>query len=55
MAKKLITVVGATGAQGGSLARSILGDPGGEFALRAVTRKPTGNAAKALAAVVRRS
>jgi uncharacterized protein YbjT (DUF2867 family) len=50
MSKKLITVLGATGAQGGGLAKSILGDPSGEFALRAVTRKPTGDAARALAA-----
>jgi uncharacterized protein YbjT (DUF2867 family) len=50
MTKKLIAVVGATGAQGGGLAKSILGDPSGEFALRAVTRKPTGDAARALAA-----
>jgi uncharacterized protein YbjT (DUF2867 family) len=50
MTKKLITVVGATGAQGGGLARAILADKGGEFALRAVTRKPDGDAAKALAA-----
>ncbi len=50
MSKKLITVVGATGAQGGGLAKAILADPSGEFALRAVTRKPTGEAARALAA-----
>jgi uncharacterized protein YbjT (DUF2867 family) len=50
MTKKLITVVGATGAQGGGLAKAILGDPDGEFAVRAVTRKPTGDAARALAA-----
>ena len=50
MSKKVITVVGATGAQGGGLAKSILGDPSGEFAVRAVTRKPTGDAARALAA-----
>jgi uncharacterized protein YbjT (DUF2867 family) len=50
MTKKLITVIGATGAQGGSLAKAILADKSGEFALRAVTRKPDGDAAKALAA-----
>jgi uncharacterized protein YbjT (DUF2867 family) len=50
MTKKLITVIGATGAQGGGLAKAILADKGGEFAVRAVTRKPEGDAAKALAA-----
>ena len=50
MTKKLITVVGATGAQGGGLARAILADASGEFSVRAVTRKPDGDAAKALAA-----
>lgn len=49
MTKKLITVIGATGAQGGGLARAILADSSGQFALRAVTRKPDGDAAKALA------
>ena len=48
MSKKLITVFGATGAQGGGLARAILADPGGEFAVRAVTRKPDSDHAKAL-------
>lgn len=47
MPKKIITVVGATGAQGGGLARAILAD--GEFQVRAVTRKPDGDQAKALA------
>lgn len=50
MTKKLITVIGATGAQGGGLAKAILADKTGGFALRAVTRKPGGDAAKALAA-----
>lgn len=48
--KKIIAVVGATGQQGGGLARAILDDPGGEFAVRAVTRKPGSEPAKALAA-----
>jgi hypothetical protein len=48
--KKLITVIGATGAQGGGLAKSILADGSGEFSVRAVTRKPDGDAARALAA-----
>ncbi|WP_134495796.1 NmrA/HSCARG family protein [Microvirga pakistanensis] len=43
--KKIIAVVGATGAQGGGLARAILGDRDGEFAVRALTRD--GNAPKA--------
>jgi uncharacterized protein YbjT (DUF2867 family) len=49
MAKKIIAVCGATGAQGGGLVRAILADPGGDFTVRAITRKPTGDAAKALA------
>jgi len=48
--KKIIAVVGATGAQGGGLARAILADTGGEFALRAITRKPESEKARALAA-----
>ncbi|GHE26824.1 nucleotide-diphosphate-sugar epimerase [Kitasatospora indigofera] len=46
--KKIITVFGATGSQGGGLARAILADPGGEFAVRAVTRNPDADRAKAL-------
>ena len=49
MNKKLITVFGATGAQGGGLARAILAEPSGEFSVRAITRKPDSDAAKALA------
>lgn len=44
---KLITVVGATGAQGGATARALLRDP--SFAVRAVTRDPDSDAARALA------
>ena len=47
--KKTIAVVGATGAQGGGLARAILDDPHGEFACRALTRDTTSEAARALA------
>ena len=36
--KKVITVVGATGAQGGGLVRAILADPAGLFTARALTR-----------------
>ena len=41
---------GATGAQGGGLARAILADADGAFAVRAVTRKPDSPNARALAA-----
>ncbi len=50
MSKPVITVFGATGAQGGGLVRALLGDPGRHFAVRAVTRKPEGPAARDLAA-----
>jgi uncharacterized protein YbjT (DUF2867 family) len=46
---RIITVFGATGAQGGGLARAILSDPQQRFRLRAVTRKPDSAAARALA------
>jgi uncharacterized protein YbjT (DUF2867 family) len=49
-AKKIITVFGATGAQGGGLAKAIAGDPGSEFSVRAVTRDTSSDKAKALAA-----
>jgi uncharacterized protein YbjT (DUF2867 family) len=48
--KKIIAVVGATGAQGGGLVRAILADQGGPFAARALTRKVDSDKAKALAA-----
>ncbi len=48
--KKIITVFGATGAQGGGLARAILEDRDGPFAVRAVTRDPGSTGARALAA-----
>ncbi|WP_290050103.1 NmrA/HSCARG family protein [Amycolatopsis solani] len=48
--KKIIAVVGATGQQGGGLARAILDDPEQRFALRALTRNPDSDAARALAA-----
>jgi uncharacterized protein YbjT (DUF2867 family) len=50
-AKKTIVVMGATGAQGGGLVRAILTDPGGGFAVRAITRKPQSEKAAALAAL----
>jgi uncharacterized protein YbjT (DUF2867 family) len=45
MSKPVITIFGATGAQGGGLARSLLADRDRHFAVRAVTRKPQGPAA----------
>jgi len=48
--KKIIAVIGATGAQGGGLVRAILDDPSGGFAARALTRNVESEAAKALAA-----
>ncbi|MGD9905275.1 MAG: NmrA/HSCARG family protein [Vicinamibacterales bacterium] len=48
--KKVIAVVGATGAQGGGVARAILADPQGGFAVRALTRDPQSPAARELAA-----
>ena len=47
--KKIIAVVGATGAQGGGLARAILDDKFSQFAVRALTRDPNSDKAKALA------
>ncbi len=47
--KKIITVFGATGAQGGGLARAILNDSNSEFAVRAVTRDANSEKAKELA------
>jgi uncharacterized protein YbjT (DUF2867 family) len=49
--KKIITVFGATGAQGGGLVRSILNDKNGEFAVRAVTRDINSGKAKELASL----
>jgi uncharacterized protein YbjT (DUF2867 family) len=47
--KKIIAVVGATGAQGGGLARAILDDSNSPFVVRAITRNPASDAAVALA------
>jgi uncharacterized protein YbjT (DUF2867 family) len=49
--RKVIAVVGATGAQGGGLVRAILADPEGGFACRAITRDPNKDQARALAAL----
>ena len=47
--KKIITVLGATGAQGGGLVRAILNDKSSEFSVRALTRDVNLPKAKALA------
>jgi uncharacterized protein YbjT (DUF2867 family) len=47
--KRVIAVVGATGAQGGGLVRAILNDKNGPFTARAITRNPNSDKAKALA------
>jgi uncharacterized protein YbjT (DUF2867 family) len=47
--KKIITVVGATGAQGSGLVRAILNDPRGGFAARAITRDTQSDKARELA------
>ncbi|WP_375758807.1 NmrA/HSCARG family protein [Corallococcus exercitus] len=49
MSKKIIAVVGATGEEGGGLARAILADPRGGFTVRALTRKPGSELARKLA------
>jgi uncharacterized protein YbjT (DUF2867 family) len=47
--KRIIAVVGATGAQGSGLVRAILGDPNGGFTPRAITRGVNSEKAKELA------
>jgi uncharacterized protein YbjT (DUF2867 family) len=47
--KKVIAVLGATGAQGGGLVRAILNDPNGGFAARVLTRDVNGAKAKEFA------
>ena len=47
---KIIAVLGATGSQGSGLVRAILADPNGGFTARAITRDPSKDKAKALAA-----
>lgn len=47
--EKIIAVIGATGAQGGGLARAILNNPSDGFKVRTITRNTAGDKAKALA------
>ena len=47
--KKIIAVMGATGAQGGGLVRAILSDASGGFAARAITRDVQSDKARELA------
>lgn len=47
--KKIIAVVGATGAQGGGLARAILSDPSSDLSVRALTRDVNSEKARELA------
>jgi uncharacterized protein YbjT (DUF2867 family) len=49
--KKIIAVVGATGAQGGGLVRAIQNDPDSGFTARAITRDANSGKAKELAAL----
>jgi len=49
-AKRVIAVVGATGAQGGGLARAILNDPSSAYTVRALVRDPASDKARVLAA-----
>lgn len=47
--RRIIAVVGATGAQGGGLVRAIANDKDGAFAIRALTRRVDSEAARELA------
>jgi len=49
--KRIIAVLGATGAQGGGLVRAIMNDKNGPFTARAITRNAGSDKAKALAAL----
>lgn len=47
--KKIVAILGATGAQGGGLANAILSDPDSDFSVRALTRDTGSDKAKTLA------
>jgi len=47
--RKIIAIIGATGAQGGGLVRAILDDPRGDFTARAITRDTGSDRARELA------
>lgn len=47
---KIITIFGGTGSQGGSVARSLLAHKDGRFHVRVITRDPSSDRAKAIAA-----
>jgi len=49
--RKIIAVVGATGAQGGGLVRAILKDGSGAYGVRALTRDTSSDKAKELASL----
>src|SRR5512146_425307 len=49
--KRIIAVMGATGAQGGGLVRAIQADRDGAFRARAITRDPRSDKAQQLAAL----
>lgn len=51
MDKKIIAVIGATGAQGGGLVRAIAADPNSPFKARAITRDVNSDKARELAAL----
>jgi uncharacterized protein YbjT (DUF2867 family) len=51
MSKKIIAIMGATGAQGGGLAQAIAADTDGPFTARAITRNPKSDKANALRAL----
>jgi uncharacterized protein YbjT (DUF2867 family) len=51
MSQKLVTVFGATGAQGSSVLRSLAANLSNQFALRGTTRDPSSDSAKRISAL----